>query len=250
MITDKPVVILIDRGLLDGSAYVHQHEWQALMDDLNMNPVQMRELRYDAVLHLVTAADGAVPFYASLTNEARYESVDEAVEKDKKLRSCYMSHRSYHLIDNSYPDFKSKINAAKQKVHHVLGREGGTTFHKKFLLKKSMTRNMALTSVPINLPEGQHYEESEITETFINYKTNEGKVKEASIEKKGSNMAYAYTLKITLEKKDTLVNKKRSISAAEYIDYKQNKVQGLETLHCQRISMMDGGLYILIDFYP
>ena len=44
-----------------------------------------------------------------------------------------------------------------------------------------------MTSVPINLPEGQHYEESEITETFINYKTNEGKVKEASIEKKGSN---------------------------------------------------------------
>ena len=73
------MVILIDRGLLDGSAYVSQSEWQALMDDLNMNVVMMRDNRYDAVLHMVTAADGAQKFYTSLTNEARYESVDEAI---------------------------------------------------------------------------------------------------------------------------------------------------------------------------
>ena len=46
---------------------------------------------------------------------------------------------------------------------------------------------MAMSTVPINLPEGQHYEESEVDETFINFRTNEGKVIEASIEKKGSN---------------------------------------------------------------
>jgi len=85
---------------------------------------------------------------------------------------------------------------------------------------------MALTTVPINLPEGQHYEESEVSETFINFRTNEGKVVEASIEKKGSNQAFAYTLKVTLELKQTLINKKRSISATEYIDLRQNKVAG------------------------
>lgn len=68
------MVILIDRGLLDGSAYVSRGEWQALMDDLNMNVVSLRDNRYDAVLHMVTAADGADKFYASLSNEARYES--------------------------------------------------------------------------------------------------------------------------------------------------------------------------------
>lgn len=59
---------------------------------------------------------------------------------------------------------------------------------------------MALTTVPINLPEGQHYEESEVTETFITFKTTEGRVTEAKIEKKGHNMAYAYTLVYTLAK--------------------------------------------------
>ena len=59
MVTEQHVVILIDRGLLDGSAYVSRAEWQALMDDLNMNVVMMRDNRYDGILHMVTAADGA-----------------------------------------------------------------------------------------------------------------------------------------------------------------------------------------------
>jgi hypothetical protein len=59
MIDGQPVVILIDRGLLDGSAYVSQNNWQALLDDLGCNVVMLRDNRYDAVLHLVTAADGA-----------------------------------------------------------------------------------------------------------------------------------------------------------------------------------------------
>jgi len=33
------VVILIDRGLLDGSAYVDEEDWQALLDDLGTNVV-------------------------------------------------------------------------------------------------------------------------------------------------------------------------------------------------------------------
>jgi hypothetical protein len=41
---------------------------------------------------LVSAADGAESFYSHTTNEARYESLEEAVTKDKLLREVYMSH--------------------------------------------------------------------------------------------------------------------------------------------------------------
>lgn len=37
MVTDKPVVIFIDRGLLDGSAYVSQNIWQVLCDEQGWN---------------------------------------------------------------------------------------------------------------------------------------------------------------------------------------------------------------------
>ena len=109
---------------------------------------------------------------------------------------------------------------------------------------------MALTTVPINLPEGQHYEESEVTETFISFRTSEGKVIEASVEKKGHNQAFAYTLKVALEKRKTVINKRKKISAAEYIELKQDKLPGVEELNCQRICTMEEGLYMIIDYYP
>jgi hypothetical protein len=35
---------------------------------------------------MVTAADGAEQFYVTTTGEARYETIDEAKEKDEALR--------------------------------------------------------------------------------------------------------------------------------------------------------------------
>jgi len=137
MVTGSPVVILIDRGLLDGSAYVSKENWQALLDDMGVNIVMLRDNRYDGVMHMVTAADGAEKFYASLNNEARYESVTEAIEKDKRLREAYMGHQKWVMIGNDLPDFNSKISNAKEKIHYMLGHKGGSSFYKKFLLKKS-----------------------------------------------------------------------------------------------------------------
>ncbi len=85
---------------MDGSAYVDKAQWKGLMDELGVSAVQLRDQRYDAILHLVTAADGAEKFYDSATNDARYESIEEAREKDVRLREAYMTHPKWYLIDN------------------------------------------------------------------------------------------------------------------------------------------------------
>ena len=54
----------------------------------------MRDKRYDAVCHLVTAADGAEKFYG-LDNQARHENVEQAKEIDKKLIDAYTGHQTY-----------------------------------------------------------------------------------------------------------------------------------------------------------
>jgi hypothetical protein len=38
--------------------------------------MMLRDARYEGVIHLVTAADGAEEFYETDTNEARYESLE------------------------------------------------------------------------------------------------------------------------------------------------------------------------------
>lgn len=74
--TGRPSIIVFDRGLLDGKAYMTSEGWQALLDgvahegrDVVLLGSEISEdyilSRYDGVVHLVTAADGAVGFYKS-----------------------------------------------------------------------------------------------------------------------------------------------------------------------------------------
>ena len=136
MVTDKDVVVLNDRGLLDGSAYVSDTLWQGLLDDMNVNIPLLRDTRYDAIIHMVSAAEGAEEFYAGLNSE-RYESIEEAKEKDHKLQAAYMGHRNWCMISNNYSEFKLKIKAALQSVLIHMGIEAGNHFLKKFLLKSA-----------------------------------------------------------------------------------------------------------------
>lgn len=58
---------------------------------MGWTPVSLSDKRYDAVVHMVTSADGAVDFY-NKSNEARYESIDQAKSVDKKLQNAYLGH--------------------------------------------------------------------------------------------------------------------------------------------------------------
>jgi hypothetical protein len=73
---------------------------------------------------MVTAANGAEKFYDNATNEARYESVEEAVEKDDRIQQAYQGHSHLFIIDNS-TDFNSKVKRAQEQVHYVLGHKRG-----------------------------------------------------------------------------------------------------------------------------
>ena len=55
----QKAVLLCDRGTLDGSAYMDAAGWAKLMAHNGMDTVTLRDQRYNAVFHLVTAADGA-----------------------------------------------------------------------------------------------------------------------------------------------------------------------------------------------
>ena len=60
---DSPSIILCDRGVMDGSAFTDENVWQAILDETGWGTIQLRDRRYEAVIHLVTAAEGAESFY-------------------------------------------------------------------------------------------------------------------------------------------------------------------------------------------
>ena len=106
-----PAVVISDRGLMDTAGYVGWDVFNTILKKTGWNVEDLRDNRYDAVIHLVTAADGAPEFY-DYGNTARYETPDEAVIRDRALREAYVGHNKVYFIGNDHKGgffiFKSK----------------------------------------------------------------------------------------------------------------------------------------------
>ncbi len=119
----KPTFVVCDRGTLDISAYISKEMWKELCQKCGTNTNELRE-RYDAVLHLVSAADGAEEFYTIATNSIRYEQADEeglqlARDLDKKVNKAWTGHSHLRVINN-HNDFDTKLNRVLKEISNVL----------------------------------------------------------------------------------------------------------------------------------
>ena len=117
--SEKPVLLVCDRGTMDISVYLSPETWQAITAEIDTPIEKLRDSRYDAVLHLVTAADGAAEFYTTSNNEARTEGVDLACTLDKKLRGAWTGHPHLRVISNS-ENFENKIRRVLREISNVL----------------------------------------------------------------------------------------------------------------------------------
>lgn len=72
------------------------------------NAVDLRDTRYNQVIHLITAADGAEDYYNTEDNPCRTEGIELARELDKKTAESWVGHPYIDVIDNS-TDFESKM---------------------------------------------------------------------------------------------------------------------------------------------
>lgn len=129
--TGKRFVIIHDRGIADNGAYVGTEKFNQLLYECEIDLFQARD-RYDVVIHLVTAADGAEEFYTLDNNAARTETPELARELDKKTRAAWHGHEHFKVIDNS-TSFERKINRVKAEILNAL-QEPPTERERKFLL--------------------------------------------------------------------------------------------------------------------
>lgn len=131
----RPAVMLCDRGTMDGSVYVSQDEFQKVMDERNTDVVQLRDNRYDACFHMVTAADGAEPYYTLENNKVRHESKEDARKADTLTQRAWCGHPHLYVIDNS-TDFEGKMSRLVDIISKIVGLPSNLKRRSaKFLLK-------------------------------------------------------------------------------------------------------------------
>jgi CYTH domain-containing protein/predicted ATPase len=228
----KPAILICDRGLMDVSAYLSGEAWQALLDELNMSEVQARDKRYDAVLHLVTAAKGAEKFYTTANNAARTESLEQAVALDDKLIRAWTGHPHLRVIDNS-GDFEMKINRTLAEIAVVLGIPEPIETERKYRIE-----------IASDLP-GQV--ETEIFQTYL----LSGADEEVRLRKRGQNGHYVYflTVKRALEGNSRIETEKR-ISPSEYVSLLQQDADpDRRTIHKRRRCFVWQNQYFEVDTF-
>ena len=94
-IQKKSVILLTDRGVMDNTAYCTPEVEQAIYDETGWDKTSIRDNRYDMVIHLVTAADGAEEFYTLENNAARTETASVAKMLDKMTQGVWNGHPNY-----------------------------------------------------------------------------------------------------------------------------------------------------------
>lgn len=125
-IADKPCLVVGDRGLMDISTYVSEEMWQRMCDEVGMPSDKMR-MRYDAVIHLMSAANGTEECYTTANNAQRYEQADEAGmafarELDQRQLKAWEVHPEVSVVVNDL-DFEAKMQEVLKAVGGVLGVE-------------------------------------------------------------------------------------------------------------------------------
>lgn len=149
---DSPVVIVCDRGALDISTYLPSEMWEKITGLCGVTTEQLRA-RYDAVLHLVSAADGAEKYYNTTSNEVRTEGLEKARLLDRKVIQAWAGH-PHHRVINNHDNFDTKINRVIKEISSVLGLPQPITEERKYIVKITDR----------NIPNAV---ESEITQTYL-----------------------------------------------------------------------------------
>ena len=211
-------------------------EFRAVQRALCGDEVEWRD-SYDAVFHLVTAANGAEAFYNTANNAARYESVTEAVELDERLISGWTGHRYLRIIDNS-TDFEEKMKRLEAEIATFLGEEHPYEMERKFLIR---------------FPDLYYLENNplcrkvEITQTYLRSESGE----EIRIRRRGENGHYVYyeTHKRSLDGMKRLSTEQR-LSQSEYRRLLKNADPKRRTIYKTRYCLTYDNQYFEIDVYP
>jgi len=113
------VVILCDRGIPDGFAYMNPEDIPALLARFDTTREEVYQ-RYDAVFHLVSSAVGAPDSYGKGTNSSRLEdSVEEAVRSDRITLEAWTAHPHLTVIDSA-DQFEQKLHRLEALLNQLI----------------------------------------------------------------------------------------------------------------------------------
>lgn len=235
MVPEPNVLVVYDRALFDDKAYITDEEFDAVLSSFGTTPEQAMA-GYDAVLHLVSCAKGA-EFAYNFGNEARYEPIEVAREKDDNILRAWQPHPNLHVIDNS-ADFEDKINRGIRAVYEIIGQTPPAQSWHKYLIAMPDLRA---------LEQAYQIEGIDMMQTYLQ-QTNPQVTRRIRQQKNGEEYLYFYTEKRTTESGQWETEK--PIAEKQYIRYLMEGDTSLHAVHKTKFRFTCDGTAFEIDVYP
>ena len=210
----KPAVLLCDRGIMDGAAYVSEDTWNTMLERRGVDVTEYRDNRYNAIFHMVTAADGAEAFYTLENNTARSETAEQAKELDRKTQKAWLGHPHMYVFDNS-TDFEGKLQRLVDRISILVGLPSNLSKRAaKYLLRTRPNTYL--------FPRDVTYHVFEVEKVYlINQGADASEYsfirKRTTIDKKRNRRGSVYQLTTAQRTSDgELIEQKRIITSREY----------------------------------
>ena len=218
MTPEKDAVIVFDRGVLDNFAFNSAEQNAQFMSQHNVKAEQIRDSRYDCVIHLVTSADGAEQFYTLANNKARTETAEDAIKQDRRIKDSWNGHPHHVIIGNETP-FNDKISKVIGTISSLLQfPTGDETYQSKYLIDE----NYSTTQFPETVTRQVFSEEL----TYLYEPVNEfskiypEKEKISYLRTRTSetgSKSYSYVLRVVSENRHERLERRKHLTKEEYL---------------------------------
>ncbi|XP_013116813.1 TRPL translocation defect protein 14 isoform X4 [Stomoxys calcitrans] len=234
-------LIICDRGVMDASAYISKDKWEKMMSSNNWNAIEMRDNRYNQILHLVSAANGAEEFYTTEEHACRSEGVDLARELDYKSAAAWVGHPYFDVIDNS-TNFETKMNRLIESVCQKVGIDIGD---------RLLATSRKLKFLVANLPPDSEFPPFQDFDVEHQYLQSSGPKVQARLRKRGQNnhWSYIHTIRRPNVHGQSRIEVKTQLTQRDYINLLAQRDDAHFTIYKKRRCFLVNNQYFQLDIY-
>ncbi len=231
----KDTIVIHDRGIMDNKAYLTELDFNRLLHDKNMQEIFLLE-RYDAITHLVTAANGAEQFYTLSNNNARTETIEEARALDLKTQFAWLGHDYLDIVTNDV-DFDYKIAQTLNIIENMLKKEK-LKQQKKFLLDYKYMERLLTTYL---------HKTFDIEQQYLPIQDNIYRVRKKTL---NNCSHYTATLEGITGKSQKTILENHSIDEKKYSKFILDNFGSMYGIKKERNFVLYDNQYFKIDIFP
>lgn len=239
-VENRNVLVICDRGTMDASAFISRDQWESILGRCGLDEVEIRDNRYNQVIHMVSAAKGAEAFYTLADNNTRSEGLELARERDTRAAEAWVGHPYVDIIDNSQ-DFESKINRLLTRVAWSVGID----------IKDRLDTKAKKVKFVVNGPlPGEHeFPNHRDFKVCHHYLQTHSRMMQSRLRKRGRKGKWSYIHTIRKQVSGQVIEVKSPLSHRDYSNLLAQEDKQHFPVHKIRRCFLFNNQYFQLDIY-